>query len=103
MSDAATNHLAEALLTVLLHDRTVSMIACDCGTDLEIYEGMTGSDGTTVEQVAELIEHATFGHATRRTIDVYRTAPLVTDYELGILLGLPAVTEAEEKWRQSRA
>ncbi|UVT31365.1 hypothetical protein SEA_MARCIE_103 [Microbacterium phage Marcie] len=89
--------LAETLLTTLQGDETVTMITCDCGRDLDIFTEQT------VEAVKQLLEHAAFEHATRREIHVYRTAPLLSGYELGTLMRLPAQTDAESKWRESRA
>lgn len=88
--------IARALLTALQNDKQVSFIACDCGTDLEI------SEDTTVDQARELLEHAAFGHTSRRDIDVYRTQKLLTGYELGITLRLDALTDAEQKWREEQ-
>ncbi|UDL15470.1 hypothetical protein SEA_PEPE25_95 [Microbacterium phage Pepe25] len=89
--------LAETLLTTLQGDETVTMITCDCGRDVDIFTDQT------VEAVKELLEHAAFEHSTRREIHVYRTAPLLSGYELGMLMRLPALTDAELKWRDARA
>lgn len=89
--------LAETLLTTLQGDETVTMITCDCGRDVDIFTDQT------VEAVKELLEHAAFEHSTRREIHVYRTAPLLSGYELGTLMRLPTQTDAETAWRESRA
>lgn len=89
--------LAETLLTTLQGDETVTMITCDCGRDVDIFTDQT------VEAVKELLEHAAFEHILRREIHVYRTAPLLSGYELGTLMRLPTQTDAETAWRESRA
>lgn len=88
--------LAETLLATLEGDESVTMIACDCGRDADIFPEQT------VEGIVALLEHAAFEHGTRRDIHVYRTTTLLNGYELGVLLRVPALTEAESKWREAR-
>lgn len=89
--------LATTLLATIEDDPSVTMVACECGRDVQM------SSETGVAELQSLIEHAAFDHATRYQIDVYRTAKLVSGYELGVLLRLSALTEAEEKWRRGGA
>lgn len=89
--------LAETLLATLQDDPTVTMIACDCGRDVDIFTDQTAPP------IQELIEHAAFEHTSRREINVYRTVKLLSGYEIGTLLRLDAQTEAEKKWREDRA
>lgn len=89
--------VADAVLTALQNDPTVSFVACDCGSDLEI------SHETTMEDLRTLIEHAAFAHTGRRDVHVYRHSTLLSGNELGLLLRLAPVTESERAWRDSRA
>lgn len=95
MSTSPAEELAEALVASIKHDPTVSMIACECGRDVDAQE-------LTAERLRKLLEHAAHDHVTRRNVDVYRTVPLVGAWELGVLMGLPSQTEGEETWRQAR-
>lgn len=89
--------LAETLLAVLVDDPTVMYIACECGRDVEMFSEITAAP------ILELIEHAAFDHPTRRSVHVYRAQELVSGDDLGILLRLAPVTEAEHKRREARA
>ncbi|WNT44308.1 hypothetical protein SEA_CANDC_97 [Microbacterium phage CandC] len=88
--------VAEALLATLEGDPTVTMIACECGKDLDIFPEQT------IEGVVALLEHAAHEHVTRRDIHVYRTTKLLDGYEIGVLLRLPALNDHESKWREAR-
>lgn len=86
--------VAEALVTALKNDPTVSFIACDCGHDLEVYSELT------LAEVRSLIEHAAHAHTGRRDVHVYRSTLLLSGNELGLLLRLNPLTDAEQKWRE---
>ncbi|WNN94124.1 hypothetical protein SEA_FREGLEY_99 [Microbacterium phage Fregley] len=88
--------LAETLLATLEGDETVTMIACECGRDVDIFPEQT------IDAVVALLEHAAFEHGTRRDIHVYRTTTLLNGYEIGVLLRLPTLSDHESKWREAR-
>lgn len=93
----AAQVFAGAILAALGDDAAVTGIACDCGDEVSMYSEIT------VDEIARIIEHAAHDHVTRRGLIVHRARELVSEYELGVILGLPALTEAEEKWRKDRA
>lgn len=53
-------------------------------------------------QVQGLITHTQHDHLTPADILVVRTELGVTAYELGVALGYPPRTDAEEEWRYER-
>ena len=97
MSTPPAEELARTLLTSLSHDPPVLYLGCEAGDhDVDITEE------TPVEAVRLMLEHVAHDHVSRRDVMVYRSALVMGGYELGILMDLPAQTEAEEKWRQVR-
>lgn len=60
--------------------------------------------GDRPDSVRSLLEHCAHGHHVGRAdVVMVRTSVFMTGNEVGLTLGSPALTEAEEKWRQERA
>jgi len=54
-------------------------------------------------RVRHLLEHCSHGHVTRTDVLLVRTSVLMSGYEIGLALGLPAATRAEELWREEQS
>ena len=54
------------------------------------------------EQVAKLVSHCTYDHASHVPILGVRYDVFVEGYDLALRLGAPAHTEHEQKWRDAR-
>lgn len=82
-------------LTTLLNDPAVASLECEwCGWD--------PCDMGPVQPTSAkaLLDHVAFDHVTRAGIVVRRVETVVSSRELGVLLRLPAQSEAEASWRR---
>lgn len=75
-------------------DRTGDNIEVECQDC-----GVSTLDST----LRRVIEHAAYQHFTRRGLVIVRSSQLLSNYELGESLELPALTEHEQTWRAQRA
>lgn len=80
--------MADQIRAALIEAGPDARVECECGY------GMTNC---TLEAT---IEHAMFDHVTRRALLVVRTAPLLSGYQVGQMLGLSTQTAHEESWRE---
>jgi len=97
-ASAATVTLARVLLATLTENgASEAAVACDCGEELAL------SEETSIESVVDILQHIAFGHPTRHSLIVRRDAVLLNDWHLGLAMGLPARSDAEQDWRDSRA
>lgn len=99
MNSEALGGTLATILSPAIEERVgIAAVCSACGRTAEIVDG--GDADTALMQA--LVEHAAYEHATRADLLQSRTTPLLSSNELGILLGLPAGTEAEERWRREQ-
>lgn len=80
--------MADQIRAALIEAGSDARVECECGY------------GMTDHTLEATIEHAAFDHATRHALLVVRTAPLLSGYQVGQMLGLSTQTAHEESWRE---
>ena len=88
-------HKAAEALTESLIEQDVELRCGACG-DWE-------SDATTPASVRRILEHCAFAHPGRADVLIVRTSALMSSNELGLLLRLAPLTDAEQAWRDQQA